>query len=131
MMRVAGLRVPGLRVLGLLGLLVLTAAAAPSKSSFSTLALLDQSTIGSANGSASVTAALPSGGFAPAPVPDIDLLPHVPHNAGPAQAELSADLFTAQKTYRGEGYLPGSTVQGSQTRHVNPAPGFSLKVPLE
>lgn len=117
------------RVPGLMALAMLTIAAAPPKSDFSTFAVLEQSTLGAAG--RATTGAVPAlGGFSPAPVPDIDLVPHPRQEHVPA-AELSADLFTNKKTYRGEGYLPGSTVQGSQERHVNPAPGFSLKVPLE
>ncbi len=52
-------------------------------------------------------------------------------SSGPAQAEWSPNLFTNARTYRGEGYVPGSSVQASQQRNVHPAPGISLKVPLE
>jgi hypothetical protein len=95
------------------------------------LAVLDQSTVdGAAAPQQPSSAQEPADGYAPAPVPDADAAAP-DHDAGPAKPELQANLFTPQKNYQGEGYLPGSTVQGNQDRKRDPAPGFSLKVPLE
>ena len=120
------------RIAGICGLATLSLAAAPLQTDFSRYAVLEQPTVRGGPPSAfPVPGPLPGGTFAPAPVPDIYATVPYAKPTGPAQAEVSANLFTTQKSYRGEGYLFGSTIQGQQERKFRPAPGFSLKVPLE
>ena len=68
-------------------------------------------------------------GFQPAPVPNPDLF--APRSRGQAGAAVTPNLFHQQKTYRGEGFTPGSTAEGEQTKRVKPTPGMSLTVPLQ
>ncbi len=68
-------------------------------------------------------------GYTPAPMPNSEeVAPVAPQSAQP---QWSPSLFRAGRTYRGEGFVPGSSVQASQNRNVHPAPGISLNVPLE
>ena len=67
-----------------------------------------------------------------APVPNLALAAPIPTVAkGPAQPEFAPRLFAAQKTYRGEGFVTGSTPQIAQDRRQAPAVGFNLRLPLE
>ena len=123
-----------MRIAGICGLAIATTAAAPPQADFSRYAVLEQPTVPGgppAAFPAPVPGSLPGAAFAPAPVPDVDAIVPQHRSSGPAQAEVQANVFTAQKSYHGEGYLFGSSVQGSQQRKFRPAPGFSLKVPLE
>lgn len=74
-------------------------------------------------------AAADPGGYTPAPMPDSDEA--APTAPASNEAQWSPSLFRAGHTYRGEGFVPGSSVQGSQNRNVRPAPGISLNVPLQ
>ncbi len=123
------------RVAGLcfLGALVMGAGPAPN-STLGRTPMLAQATISPSATYPSAPAQVASAnssGYTPAPVPDADDLAPVVRSTEPAQAEWSPNLFTGASTYRGEGYVPGSTVQGSQRRNIAPAPGVSLNVPLE
>jgi hypothetical protein len=67
----------------------------------------------------------------PAPMPDADIFAPVPHVDDPKAAHLTPNLFRPKTQFRGDGYSPGSTAQESQERTLKPAPGISLKVPLD
>lgn len=67
--------------------------------------------------------------FQAAPMPDADMSAPLPPT--PKTAELSPALFQPRKQFRGDGYAPGSTAQGWQEQRLKPAPGVSLKVPLQ
>lgn len=74
-------------------------------------------------------AAADPGGYTPAPMPDSDeAAPAAPASNEP---QWSPSLFRPGHTYRGEGFVPGSSVQASQNRNIRPAPGISLNVPLQ
>jgi hypothetical protein len=65
-----------------------------------------------------------------APVPDPDFLaPSAP--SGPSRTTVGPDMFTPPTRYYGDAYAPGSTAQGENEKRVKPAPGFSLKMPLQ
>jgi hypothetical protein len=66
----------------------------------------------------------------PAPVPDQDVAPPHPGD-DPKGATIGPDLFQPQARFYGNGYEPGSTVQGEQERRLRPTPGFYLKMPLQ
>lgn len=69
-------------------------------------------------------------GYEPAPVPDTDV--YTPHaERGPVGPTLTPGLFQPGKTYRGEGFTPGSTAQGDQEKRFRPTPGINLSVPLQ
>jgi len=67
----------------------------------------------------------------PAPMPDADIFAPIPHVDDPKAARVTPNLFRPKTQFRGDGYSPGSTVQESQERSLKPAPGISLKVPLD
>jgi hypothetical protein len=71
------------------------------------------------------------GAYTAAPVPDSDQAAPLVAAPKPGEAQWAPNLFTGQSTYRGEGFVPGSSVQASQQRNRAPAPGVSLNVPLE
>jgi hypothetical protein len=67
--------------------------------------------------------------FEAAPIPNLDL--YVPNRTVRQQgAELAPGLFSATNTYRGEGFVPGSSPQGAQQSRRIPTPGINIKVPL-
>jgi hypothetical protein len=117
------------RILALLGLAAATMAASPPSGSFNSGLVYQEATIAPMTGTA--PAEPPAEGYTPAPVPDADQAAPVQRQLGPPQAELTPGIFTAQSTYRGEGYTPGSSIEGTENRNVKPAPGFSLNVPLQ
>jgi len=67
----------------------------------------------------------------PAPMPDADIFAPIPRVDDPKAAHVTPNLFRPKTQFRGDGYSPGSTVQESQERTLKPAPGISLKVPLD
>ena len=67
--------------------------------------------------------------FVAAPVPNSDL--NTPSNANANQPTLAPTLFTNHSTYRGEGFVAGSTVQGSQFAKARPGVGGVLNVPIQ
>lgn len=77
----------------------------------------------------SQVAAADPGGFTPAPMPNAD--DAAPVAAPSNEPQWSPSLFRPGRTYRGEGFVPGSSVQASQNRNVRPAPGILLNVPLQ
>ncbi len=73
----------------------------------------------------------PGAGYTTAPVPNGSLSAPLPANANSKSPEFSPSLFRPKSTYRGEGYIAGSSAQEQQQRKVGPAPGIKLKVPLD
>jgi len=118
------------RIVGLLGLAVATMAASPISGTLQNGLMYQEATIAPETGAAQ--AVTPNAdGYTPAPVPNMDQAAPLQRALGPAQPEWKPGLFTSQSTYRGEGYTPGSSVQGNENRNVHPAPLLSLDVPLQ
>lgn len=70
-------------------------------------------------------------GFTPAPVPDETLEPPASNRRQSNEPNLRPGLFHTQKQlYQGEGYMPGSTIDGEQQKREKPLPGLNLSVPL-
>lgn len=69
--------------------------------------------------------------YTPAPVPNPDAENPADRSSGPSRTELSPGLWRPQKGYQGDGFTPGSTVQGEQTRRYPATPQLNLNVPLE
>jgi hypothetical protein len=67
--------------------------------------------------------------YSPAPMPDPDRFAPSPREVK-GQAYVTPRLFAPANRYFGEAYLPGSSVQVDQERHMRPTPGVGLKVPL-
>jgi len=68
--------------------------------------------------------------FLAAPVPNSSLTaPTGP--ARPQGPELSPGFYQPKDYNIGQGYLPGSTVQGEQEHRAKPMPSLRLKVPLQ
>jgi hypothetical protein len=70
-----------------------------------------------------------AGGYALAPMPNQDAFaPRVAESKGP---EVAPSLLGGKSnSYRGEGFVSGSTPQVTQQPKRMPMPGISLKVPL-
>ena len=68
--------------------------------------------------------------FQPAPTPNRDLYEPLGPRASNAP-ELAPGVFTRQDTYRGEAMTQGSSSETSVDRKARPAPGFSLRMPLQ
>ncbi len=68
--------------------------------------------------------------FQPAPTPNRDLYAPLGPRSSNA-AELGPELYTRKDTYRGEGMTQGSSNETSVDRRARPAPGFSLRMPLQ
>jgi hypothetical protein len=64
-------------------------------------------------------------------MPDADIYAPVPRADYPKAAQVTPNLFRPKTQFRGDGYSPGSTAQENQERQLKPAPGISLKVPLD
>jgi hypothetical protein len=74
---------------------------------------------------------VPGPGFTAAPTPNQDATIPFVKDPRADQAQLGPSVFAPPpKGYRGEGYVPGSTVDGEQQRRIKPAPGINLTVPL-
>lgn len=71
------------------------------------------------------------GGFTAAPLPDSEASAPVLRTLGPPQAQFSPGLFNAGRSTHGDGYVPGSTVEGNEQKRFHPAPGFNMSVPLQ
>lgn len=69
--------------------------------------------------------------YLPAPVPDPDY--QVPSTGGRASGQpvLRPYLYRPRATTQGEGFTPGSTIQGEERRRFKPVPSLNLSVPLE
>ena len=64
-----------------------------------------------------------------APVPDTSLT--APLGPPPSQgAQLRPDFFGRKLYNNGQGYVPGSTIEGQQEQREKPIPGVNLKLPL-
>lgn len=72
-----------------------------------------------------------AGGFTPAPLPNSEASAPVLRELGPAQAKFSPGLFHAGQSTHGDGYVPGSTIEGNEQKRFHPAPGFNMSVPLQ
>lgn len=107
---------------------ILLAAAPPKEGSFSA-PLFQGFTVEPEHGTASEQVAV--GGFTPAPLPDSEATAPVLRSLGPAQARFAPGLFRTGKLYRSDGYVPGSTADGSQQKHFSPTPGINMSVPLQ
>ncbi len=68
--------------------------------------------------------------FQPAPTPNRDYDAPAAPRAGNA-TEFKPGLFTRGETYRGDGFSRGSTSESDVQRRARPAPGFSLRMPLQ
>ena len=75
------------------------------------------------------TAKLPATGYAAAPMPNQDAsAPRIAEAQGP---EVAPAMIGGKTTsFRGDGFMPGSTPQTAQQPKKMPLPGISLKVPL-
>lgn len=64
-----------------------------------------------------------------APMPN----PDFPRRAGtgPAIPSLAPGVIAAPQTYRGETFTPGRSSTDHDTRLFDPAPGVTLRIPLE
>jgi hypothetical protein len=122
------------RVAGMICVGLMVAAPALAASPLST-PLLAEATVAPAatdpESAPAQVASVPPGGYTAAPVPDADQAAPPVEAPKPGEAQWAPNLFTGQSTYRGEGFVPGSSVQASQQRNRAPAPGVSLNVPLE
>jgi len=65
------------------------------------------------------------------PMPNNSVSAPRPRDANSKAPEFSPKLFHPKKTYGGEGFIAGSTVQDQEQRRLAPTPGLSLKVPLD
>ena len=68
--------------------------------------------------------------FQPAPTPNRDLDEPLGPRASNAP-ELGPGVFTRKDAYRGEALTQGSSSETSVDRRAHPAPGFSLRMPLQ
>lgn len=76
-----------------------------------------------------VSATAPAKQYDVAPIPNMDIA--TPRGVVVAKgASVRPGVFSTSSTYRGEGFIPGSTPQGPQQAKRMPMPGISLKVPL-
>ncbi len=83
------------------------------------------------NGRAVTIPNAPSFGYTIAPMPNNSVSAPRPRDANSKAPEFSPKLFHPKKTYGGEGFIAGSTVQDQEQRRLAPTPGLSLKVPLD
>lgn len=68
--------------------------------------------------------------YTPAPVPN-ENVERPGHGGQRAHTELTPGLYRPGKSYLGDGYTPGSTIQGEEQRRYKPLPNLSLSVPLD
>ncbi len=64
-----------------------------------------------------------------APVPDNSL--SAPIEQTPDGARLRPDFFNQKAYNKGQGYVPGSTIEGQQEQRLKPIPGINFKMPLQ
>lgn len=68
--------------------------------------------------------------YEPAPMPNWDLsAPRAPDNS--REASVRPDLFMNKDQWRGNGFLGHDTAQTEQERHMKPAPGITVRMPLQ
>jgi hypothetical protein len=65
-----------------------------------------------------------------APVPDTDISAPDQPFAKPG-AQLKPGFYSPKDYNVGEGYMPGSTIQGEQEHRAKPMPSLNLKLPLQ
>jgi hypothetical protein len=70
-------------------------------------------------------------GYTAAPMPNPDANAPVFLDSARQQPTLAPSLFNPKATYRGEGFVAGSTVQGAENSKVKPAVGGTMSVPLQ
>ncbi len=110
------------------GMIVVSAAAPTKYGSFSGplfqgVTVLPQRDAGSEQ--------LAVGGFTPAPLPNSEASAPILRELGPAQAKISPGLFNVKRQTRGDGYVPGSTIEGNEQKRFHPTPGINMSVPLQ
>jgi len=108
---------------------VATMAAAPSKYSLFTAPSFQEATISPEQPLQTGTVA--TSNFTPAPLPDSEASAPILRTLGPETARFTPGLFHRENTVHGDGYVPGSTVEGNEQRRFNPSPGINMKVPLQ
>lgn len=108
---------------------VSTMAAAPSKYNLLTAPSFQEATISPEQPLQTDAAA--NSEFTPAPLPDSEATAPILRTLGPQTTQFTPGLFHRENTVHGDGYVPGSTVEGNQQRRFNPSPGINMKVPLE
>ncbi|MBV9537998.1 MAG: hypothetical protein JOY70_03580 [Acidisphaera sp.] len=69
--------------------------------------------------------------FTAAPMPNTDLNAPIPTEANGNAPSLAPSLFSPRATYRGEGFVSGSTAQGAQFSKVKPGFGGTLSIPVQ
>jgi hypothetical protein len=67
--------------------------------------------------------------FEPAPLPNQDLF--APVQRANEDPQVNPALFKPSTQFRGDGVLPGSSAQSYEERHLMPAAGLNLQVPLK
>jgi hypothetical protein len=67
--------------------------------------------------------------FEPAPLPNQDLF--APVQRANEDPQVNPALFRPSTQFRGDGVLPGSSAQSYEERHLMPAAGLNLNVPLK
>lgn len=68
--------------------------------------------------------------FEPAPLPNPDIA--APERSSDSSGtRLSPMLFHRRDAFRGDGFAPGSSVESSENRNVQPSAGFRLSMPLQ
>ena len=74
----------------------------------------------------------PQHGFAPAPVPNLDLQrPLADLLAERPHMEVVPNLFGQRDRRNGEGFVPGSAAQYDPNRRLIPSPGINIRVPMQ
>jgi len=94
--------------------------------------LANSAVLGATNSSliASVPApVVPSGKFAPAPVPDVDF--SAPSLGGPAEARLMPTLLSRAASSEADGFARDSSEEHGTYEREPPAPGLNLSVPVK
>lgn len=82
---------------------------------------------GGAGTAQNAAAAVPQ--FEPAPLPNQDLF--APVQRANEDPQINPALFRPSTQFRGDGVLPGSSAQSYEERHMMPAAGLNLNVPLK
>lgn len=80
-------------------------------------------------GAAQNAAAVAGPRFEPAPIPNQDLF--APVQRANEDPQISPTVFRPGTQFRGDGVLPGSSAQSYEERHMMPAAGLNLNVPLK
>lgn len=106
-----------------------TQAGAPIQDMIATYPSMADSIYSRFGASATPSAKPVTEGYALAPMPNQDVfIPRIVGSTGPVVAPSM--LGGKSNTYRGEGFMSGSTPQATQQPRRMPMPGISLKVPL-